>query len=106
MGEEQHLEQWERSSRPRFPPRSIGKSIIMPAKAEGRNRTVVPHGRREASPLAPGHRTFSSDDLHRHGTPPLPPQDHLLAELREAGLGEDEAEAEARRLRAGDIWCG
>jgi hypothetical protein len=106
IGEEQHLEQWKRLFRPRFPRRSIGKSVIMPAKAEGRNRALVPHSRREAMPLAPGHHTFAADDLRRHGTPPPPPQDHLLAEMREGGLGEDEAEAEARRLRAGDIWCG
>lgn len=33
-------------------------------------------------------------------------REHILGNLREAGLGEDQALAEAERLLGGDVWSG
>ncbi len=33
-------------------------------------------------------------------------REHLLGNLREAGLSEDQARAEAERILAGDVWSG
>lgn len=33
-------------------------------------------------------------------------REHLLGNLREAGLSEDQAQAEAERILAGDVWSG
>ncbi|WP_231567579.1 polysaccharide biosynthesis/export family protein [Sinomonas humi] len=33
-------------------------------------------------------------------------REHLLGDLRAAGLTEDQARAEAERILAGDVWGG
>ncbi|AMM34767.1 hypothetical protein SA2016_4115 (plasmid) [Sinomonas atrocyanea] len=75
---------------------------------------MLPHSRQpRAAALHPVDRAPRS--LHDH-EPPAQAQEaspavrrqrtRLLRELRQAGLGDTEAQAEASRLLAGDIWGG
>ncbi|KHL03490.1 hypothetical protein [Sinomonas humi] len=42
----------------------------------------------------------------RHELSSLRLWEHLVADLRKAGLGDEHARAEAARLLAGDVWGG
>ena len=77
-----------------------GRSPMLPRSSHSRTSL---HSEKSVPRAHPDHEQQPGSDLapasHRQRT-------RLLRELRQAGLGDSEARAEASRLLGGDIWCG
>lgn len=78
----------------------------MSSRADDSLRAFLRHEHGQAPVFRPAEHWPPPTRLGSRDNRALRMREHLLGNLREAGMTDDEARAEAERILAGDVWGG